>query len=153
MPATKLTRYVHQCKIQPIILLMIMLTDIFYLSYVFVYNNNGQSHDLYYSINVIQLQLFFEFVNRKLKYSLNCGYLLDPERSHNDRSVHKLRRRKLLPRENSTPSDRQLYASNNVMLRCNLYTKRLTPLSYVTLKVHCVQKLRYDMIIVNTLTN
>ena len=27
---------------------MIMLTDIFYLSYVFVYNNNGQSHDLYY---------------------------------------------------------------------------------------------------------
>ena len=32
MPATKLTRYVQQCKIQPILLLMIMLTDIFYIS-------------------------------------------------------------------------------------------------------------------------
>ena len=47
MSATKLTRYVQQCKIQPIMLLMIVLTDIFYLSYVFVYNNNVQSNELY----------------------------------------------------------------------------------------------------------
>jgi len=40
--------YVQQCKIQQIILLMIILTDKFYLSCVFVYNNNVQSHDLYY---------------------------------------------------------------------------------------------------------